>query len=287
MEKKNLFKVALATALLTLTCLAYLHSDTLNSQVSFLSFPPQGGNGKFKVLAFYDGTYDGGHISYVHEALDWFPKAAQKYGFTFEATKDWGKLNSNNLAKYQVVIFLDNKPYDWNQRNAFQQYVQKGGGFMGFHVTAFAEKASEWSWYHNEFLGSGAFAGNTWGPTAVTAKVENNWHASLKGLPQKFKSSVSEWYRWSNDLRKNSNIKVLVSIDQSSFPVGTDPNQSWYSGYYPIAWTNIKYKMIYTNWGHNDIDYSHGNKQKSWTFSNQETQSFTINSLFYLAGQKY
>ena len=180
---------------------------------------------------------------------------------------------------------MDNKPYGAAQRAAFQSYVQRGGGFLGLHVTAFADKASEWAWFHNEFLGSGAFAGNTWGPTAVTAKVENGNHAALKGLAGKFKSSVSEWYRWSNDLRKNPNIKILLSIDQSSFPVGTDPNQSWRSGYYPIAWTNTKYKMIYCNWGHNDIDCAHENVQKSWTFSVKETEDFTINTLFWVAGK--
>ncbi len=84
MEKKNLFKISLATALLSLACLAYLHSDTLSSQVSFLSFPPKGGSKKFKVVAFYDGTYDTAHINYVKEVLSWFSQAAQKYRFSFE-----------------------------------------------------------------------------------------------------------------------------------------------------------------------------------------------------------
>ena len=36
-------------------------------------------------------------------------------------------------------------------------------------------------------------------------------------------SSPNEWYRWSNDLRKNPDIKILLSIDSSSFPLGTGP----------------------------------------------------------------
>ena len=66
---------------------------------------------------------------------------------------------------------------------------------------------------------------------------------------------MSEWYSWQNDLRQNPDIQILASIDPSSFPVGTDPNQTWYSGYYPIMWTNKNYKMIYANFGHNAMNY--------------------------------
>ena len=79
---------------------------------------------------------------------------------------------------------------------------------------------------------------NTWGPTTAVLKVEDRTHPSTTDLPATFTSAVSEWYSWSNDLRQNPDIKILASVDPSSFPSGTDPNQSWYSGYYPILWTN-------------------------------------------------
>jgi len=251
----------------------------------FLRLNNQQSNSQFNVVAFYDGTYDGGHISYVHEALDWFPRAAQQYGFNFQATNNWDDLNADFLSNVQVVMFWDSKPYDWNQQQAFIDFMNRGGGFFGMHVSAFAENSDEWWWYHNDFLGSGAFSSNTWGPTQMTAKVEGWGHPAMQGLPGNFRSSCSEWYSWSNDLRQNPNIEILLSIDPSSFPVGSDPDQSWYDGYYPIVWTNKNYNMIYTNWGHNDVDFAHGNVQKSWTFAVQETVDFTINSLFWLAGQ--
>ena len=69
----------------------------------------------------------------------------------------------------------------------------------------------------------------------------------------------SEWYRWEKDLRQNPDIDILLSIDSTSFPLGTGPKQSeiWHSGYYPLVWTNKNYKMLYLNMGHNDIDYEH------------------------------
>src|ERR1700754_2459078 len=52
----------------------------------------------FKVLAFYNGTWDAAHIDFDKEARDWFPKAGAQYGFTWEATTDWSRLNASRPA---------------------------------------------------------------------------------------------------------------------------------------------------------------------------------------------
>lgn len=250
---------------------------------------------KFKVIAFFTGKNDLAHISFVHEANKWFPKMAEKYNFTYDSTNNWENLNSDFLSHYQVVIFLDTRPEDPAQRIAFQKYMENGGGWMGFHFSAFALTPSEypmnWDWYHNQFLGSGSYVSNTWRPTSAILRVEDRHHPATTGLPKKFKSAPNEWYRWSNDLRKNPNIKILVSIDSSSFPLGTGPKQSeiWHSGYYPVVWTNKNYKMIYFNMGHNDMDYEHKidttNRTLSYTFANKIQDKLVINALLWLGGK--
>src|SRR3954471_6479511 len=104
---------------------------------------------KFKVVAFYNGTYDQAHINFVHEANPWFTNLAAQYGFSYTATNNWNNLNANFLKDYQVVLFLDDAPTGAAQRAAFQTYMENGGGWMGFHVSGFTTNASEWSWYHN------------------------------------------------------------------------------------------------------------------------------------------
>jgi len=92
-----------------------------------------------------------------------------------------------------------------------------------------------------------------------------------------------------NDLRKNRDIDILLAIDSSSFPLGTGPKQHeiWHSGYYPVAWTNTKYRMIYDNMGHNDIDYINKTyKELSFQFANDIQNRFIIDALFWLAGKK-
>ncbi|MEU4220416.1 RICIN domain-containing protein [Actinoplanes sp. NPDC026623] len=236
----------------------------------------------FKVLAFYNGTWDAAHIDFDAEARDWFPRAGAQYGFTWEATTDWSRLNAGSLAQYKVIMFLDDAP-PADRRTAFQQYMQNGGAWMGFHVSAFTTDANSWSWYHNTFLGSGNFATNTWGPTAETLKIEDRNHPSMAGLPATIPSAVSEWYSWSRDLRQNPDIDILASIDTSSFPVGTDPNQQWRSGYYPLIWTNRNYKMLYTNFGHNGMNYE-TNTRTSSTFASAQQNQWLINGLLWLGG---
>ena len=243
----------------------------------------------FKVLAFYTAKQDAAHISFVHEANNWFPKIAKEYNFIYDSTNDWSKLNDGFLKQYKVILFLDTRPEDSLQRLAFEQYMKNGGGWIGFHFAGFALTPSDypqnWNWYHNEFIGAGQYKSNTWRPTSAILRVENSSFPSAKNLPQTFKSAPNEWYCWEKDLRKNPDIKILLSIDSTSFPLGTGPklNEIWHSGYYPVAWTNTKYKMVYINMGHNDMDYEYGtNAQLSSEFSSEIQNQFLINTLLWI-----
>lgn len=248
---------------------------------------------KFKVIAFFTGKNDQAHISYVREANQWFPKQALKYHFTYDTTSNWNNMNPQFLSNYQVVLFLDTRPEKPEQRTAFENYMKNGGAWMGFHFSAFALAKStypnNWDWYHEQFLGSGGYGSNTWRPTSAVLRVEQSKHPLVKGLPHTFKSAPNEWYRWQNDLRKNPDIDILLAIDSSSFPLGTGPkaHEIWHSGYYPVVWTNKKYRMLYVNMGHNDIDYEHNStKELSFTFGNEVQNKLITNALLWLGGKR-
>jgi uncharacterized protein len=248
------------------------------------------GPARFNVIAFYTSRNDLAHISFVHEAHQWFSKAAVENGFTYDSTDNWNNLNTEFLSRYKVVLFLDTRPETAEQRTAFQKYMEEGGSWMGFHFAGFALNNSDfpqnWDWYHKTFLGCGEYASNTWRPTSAILRVEDLKHPSTKNLNTTFQSAPSEWYRWANDLRTNPDINILLSVDPTSFPLGTKADETWDSGYYPIAWTNKKYKMIYTNMGHNDMDYEgKTNKQLSSSFSSKAQNIFFINALMWL-GEK-
>ena len=260
--------------------------------ITVLHTRAQKGSSKFKVIAFYTERNDLAHISFVHEANKWFPKMAAQNNFVYDSTNDWTKLNTDYLSQYQVVLFLDTRPDVPEQRAAFKKYMDNGGAWMGFHFAGFALTPSEfpqnWDWYHNEFIGAGQYVSNTWRPTSAVLRVEDSKHPAVKNLPTIFKSSPNEWYRWEKDIRNNPDIKILLSIDSTSFPLGTGPKQHeiWHSGYYPVAWTNKKYRMIYTNMGHNDIDYENKtNKELSFQFDNDIQNKFILDALLWLGGR--
>ena len=248
----------------------------------------------FRVIAFFTAKQDQAHISFVQEAVRWFPEAAARNDFAFDTTSDWRNLNATYLAKYQVVVFLDTRPEDPAQRAAFQSYMEHGGAWMGFHFSAFALTPStypaNWDWYHNTFLGSGSYVSNTWRPTSAVLRVEDARHPVTSHLPATFTSAPNEWYRWEKDLRQNPDIDILLAIDSTSFPLGTGPkpNEIWHSGYYPVVWTNRRYRMLYLNVGHNDIDYEHkfgpDNRALSHTFDNAIEDQLIIDGLRWLGG---
>ncbi|TAK92283.1 MAG: ThuA domain-containing protein [Verrucomicrobia bacterium] len=266
--------------------LAAIHETLASSSASH-----SGKKAEFKVVAFYTGKNDRAHISFVREANLWFSKMAAQYNFSYESTSDWSALNTDFVSGFQVVLFLDTRPEDPAQRAAFRKYMENGGAWMGFHFAGFAMSPSDfpqnWDWYHNDFLGSGSYLSNTWRPSSAVLRVEDRNHPATKDLPETFSSAPNEWYRWSNDLRKNPDIKILLSIDPTSFPLGTGPkpHEIWHDGYYPVVWTNKRYRMMYVNMGHNDIDYENRTeKELSLTFDNEIQNKLIVDGLLWLGG---
>jgi hypothetical protein len=106
--------------------------------LSGLCLQARGASPAFKVIAFYTGTNEEAHTSFVREANRWFAEAARQSDFAYTSTTNWAELNDAVLARYQVVLFLESRPEDPAQRAAFRRYMEKGGAWMGFHFAGFA-----------------------------------------------------------------------------------------------------------------------------------------------------
>jgi YVTN family beta-propeller protein len=213
----------------------------------------------FRVLAFYSPGAELDHVQFAQSALKFFTAAAAEGNFAFDSTTDWADLNAANLKKYQIVVWLTDSPTNTEQRRAFQQYMEAGGAWLGFHAAGYNDQDTNWPWYV-DFLGGAVFHINSWPPLPARLLVDDRWNPETAGIPDSFMSPANEWYVWKPSPRLSQNVRVLVSFDPSNYPLGL--KDVLMSGDLPVVWTNTKYKMIYMNMGHGDKIFTSATQNK-------------------------
>jgi type 1 glutamine amidotransferase len=206
-------------------------------------------SGSFRVLAFYAKNVEKDHVAFAEQALQFFADLAAKDHFTFESTTRWDDLTDASLKQYRVILWLNDFPHTQAQRDAFEKYMREGGGWFGFHVSAYNDKDTNWPWYV-DFLGGAVFYGNNWPPLPAMLIVDDPSHAVTKGLPARFTAPANEWYIWQPNPRLNKDVKVLLTLDPTNYPLGLKDTLT--AGDLPVVWTNTKYRMLYMNMGHGD-----------------------------------
>lgn len=204
---------------------------------------------RFHVLAFYSETVEHDHVDFAHQAIRFYTDAAKRDQFEFTATTNWDDLNAEKLSGYQMIVWLDDFPHTPAQRTAFEEYMEHGGGWLGFHIAAYNDKGTRWPWFLS-FLGGGVFYGNNWPPMPVTLTVDDPKHPVTQRLPSSFVAPANEWYIWKPSPRENKDVKVLLTLAPSNYPLGMKDVVS--GGDLPVMWTNTRYRMLYMNMGHGD-----------------------------------
>jgi type 1 glutamine amidotransferase len=204
-----------------------------------------------KVLAFFTVGGELDHWLFAQQAMRAFGGRAGEGGYVFAATSDWDALNDANLQDVRVVIWLNDMPHTPAQRQAFERYMAGGGAWLGFHVSGFGTNA--WPWF-TEFLGGSRFSASNWPSLPARVNVDDVKHPIVESVPQTFVAPTNEWYAWTPSPRTNPDVKVLLTLDASNFPLGVKNTLN--GGDIPVAWINTKYRMLYLNYGHGDKIYS-------------------------------
>jgi uncharacterized protein len=204
-----------------------------------------------KVLAFFTAGGEIDHYFFAQQAMRAIAAGANPGGYTFAATSDWDTLSDAGLRDVRVVIWLNDMPHTPAQRQAFERYIGSGGAWLGFHVSGFGSNA--WPWF-TEFMGGGRFTASNWPSLPARVNVDDVEHQIVKGVPATFVAPINEWYSWTPSPRANPDVKVLLTLDASNFPLGVKNTLN--GGDIPVAWINTKYRMVYLNYGHGDRIYS-------------------------------
>jgi uncharacterized protein len=214
--------------------------------IFFTSFIKARSNGEkkhFSVLVFSKTN------GYRHESIETGIEAIKKLGeennFSVYATEDSLDINDKTLKKYNSVIFLSTtmKVLGEEQEKALQKFIHKGGGFVGIHAATDCEYNFPW---YVKMIG-GSFESH---PKQQVAKllVLDSSHASTKNLPAVWERK-DEWYNFKN---LNSQVKVLIKIDEKSYEGGKNGDN------HPMAWYhNFEGgRVFYTGLGHTKESYT-------------------------------
>jgi type 1 glutamine amidotransferase len=204
----------------------------------------------FRVLAFHSSEAqgaEGDHVLFAATALAFFRDRAAREGFTLDVTADWNDLDAAKLAPYRVVMWVNHFPRTAAQREGFEKYMEGGGGWLGLHIAGYNDKDTKWPWFLR-FYGDAVFCTNNWPIKPAKLVVDDRDHPVTRRLPASFVSPANEWYLWKPSPRLNKDVKVLVTLDPSNYPLGTKDILT--EGDLPVVWTNTRYRMLYMNMGH-------------------------------------
>lgn len=210
---------------------------------------------RFKALIYYTQHAEEAHVQFAEQATTFFKKLNYGDGFVLDITTDFSKYPYEKLKEYNVIIMLNTSPNTKAERDAFEQYMENGGGWVGFHAAAYNDKNTHWPWFV-KFLGGGVFYCNNWPPQPVLVEIDNEEHPVTKNLPASFVAPASEWYQWTPSPRQNKDVEVLLSLSPKNYPLGIKDVVNF--GDFPIVWSNKNYRMIYLNMGHGDEEFIDG-----------------------------
>ena len=85
---------------------------------------------RFRALIYYSDQVEEAHQAFTHQAIGFFRKLTVGDGFVLDVDTRLPE----DLSIYDVVIMPDVAPGSPEERARFQQYMEDGGGWVGFHA---------------------------------------------------------------------------------------------------------------------------------------------------------
>ncbi|MFI5450832.1 ThuA domain-containing protein [Pedobacter sp. UC225_61] len=188
----------------------------------------------------------GYHHASIADGIIAIKKLGLENRITVDTTTDVRLFTPENLKKYKALVFLSptgSSVFNNEQKAAFKQYINNGGGFIGIHAAT--DCNFEWEWY-GKMVG-GFFDSH---PKVQDAKLNiiEPKNKIVKGLPQPWPHK-DEWYNFKSF---NTSVNVLIKVDETSYQGGTMKND------HPISWYhNFEGgKVFYTALGHTKECYT-------------------------------
>lgn len=179
-------------------------------------------------------------------------KLVKARGWSAYFTENAAIFNDRQLARFDALVFSSNSGDVFlpAQRKALQDYIEKGGGFVGLHGAG-GDARIKWSWYVQKLIGA-QFTGHTYSPQFQegTIRIADRTHPATRHLP-------AEW-RWTEEYYSFSapptDANVLARLDetgiifQPQLVMGED---------HPLIWWRCegRARIFYSSLGHKAETY--------------------------------
>ena len=210
-----------------------------------------------KILV-YTRNYTPDGKGFVHDNIALSVAAIRKMGaenhFAVDVSDSPEVFTAANLKQYRAVVFSNSNNEAFAseaQREAFKNYILKGGGFAGIHSASGSERKWEWYW---SMLGGTFNRHPKFQP--FTVKVVDSRHPATAKLGASFEWADECYYHH----KLNPDMHVLLSTDPAKIddPKKATDAPETVAGAIPLAWCHKvgKGRSFYTALGHKKEDYT-------------------------------
>jgi uncharacterized protein len=179
---------------------------------------------------------------------------AAKNGWQVFYTENAAVFNAEQLQKFSVVVWNNatGAALSEEQRQAFQIWLEAGGGYMGLHAAGDGSHES-WDWYTHQII-KAPYNQHTLYPEHLPmaiVNVEDDSHPASKHLPAEFEIA-EEWYAW-HDNPRDHGANVLMTVDESSYT----PGAASMGEDHPMVWYHQlgRGRVFYSAFGHHEEAY--------------------------------
>jgi hypothetical protein len=221
------------------------------------ALPPElGENGALAILLF-SKTNGFRHTEAIPACEKSLREIANRRGWQVFATENAAVFEEGLLARFRVLVSNNATGDNWSppQRQAFQRWIEQGGGFVGVHGAA-GTRYRFWNWYTDGLL-RGRFLGHPLLPQLQPARVvvEDRTHPAMAQFGADFVHE-DEWYSFERSARQPG-VRVLASLDESSYT----PRELFREiamGDHPVVWSHCpgRGRVFYSALGHTAASYA-------------------------------
>lgn len=168
-------------------------------------------------VLFFTKTNGFRHVDAIPASATLFRGIAEKRGWGIYETENAAIHNSDQLERFDAVVWsnVSGDVLNDEQKQAFKEWLEGGGGFVGIHGTG-GDPSYKWDWYVETLIGA-QFNGHPMNPQfqEATIVVEDQEHPATRHLPRTW-VRTDEWYSFEESPR-GEGVRILATLDESSY----------------------------------------------------------------------